>query len=398
LTEFWHLFAAATLCVWLLLLADSVRAFRAVTPLPPDAGGSGDGNTERHPLVSVIVTAKEEELHIADTIRHLLDQTYPRMEIIAINDRSRDKTGLRLEQLKEWSQGRDLFPIPLRVIHITHLPRGWLGKNHALYQGYLQARGKYLLFTDADVLFHPDTIRAAVTYMQQHEIDHLTLAPALISRSFPLQAFVHMFIFCLNLAFRPWRSNLDARKGTGMGIGAFNLITRNAYETIGTHKAIAMCPDDDLQLGKRVRQFGLRQRILLGSEWIRVKWYANLGEAIRGMEKNVFSGFGYRISLVIAALAAQWAFFLVPFVAVWWIGGWPRFWYMLSIAIMLALYVMHTRRFTGESGTDAVLFPINVLLFGYVIIRSVALILIRRGMYWRGTFYSVKELKKMRKP
>ena len=190
MNEFWHIFAAATLFVWLLLLVDSVRAFRVVTPLPPDTGESGNGTAERHPLVSVIVTAKEEELHIADTIRHLLNQTYPRMEIIAINDRSRDKTGLRLEQLKEWSQQRDRLSIPLRVIHLTTLPRGWLGKNHALYQGYLQAKGQYLLFTDADVLFHPDTIRAAVAYMKRHEVDHLTLAPALISRGFPLRAFV----------------------------------------------------------------------------------------------------------------------------------------------------------------------------------------------------------------
>src|SRR5690606_24790643 len=102
------------------------------------------------PLVSVIIAAKEEQENIQETIRHLMKQTYPRIEIIAVNDRSNDATGARMEALKAWSDKRPECGPTLRVIHITQLPQGWLGKNHALYQGYLQARGSYLLFTDAD--------------------------------------------------------------------------------------------------------------------------------------------------------------------------------------------------------------------------------------------------------
>ncbi|WP_213055581.1 glycosyltransferase, partial [Escherichia coli] len=110
------------------------------------------------PLVSIIIAAKEEESTIADTVKHLLDQTYPRIEIIAVNDRSRDSTGRKLDELRRWSENRGDLHIPVRIIHITSLPSGWIGKNHALYQGYAQARGKYLLFTDADVKFAPNTV------------------------------------------------------------------------------------------------------------------------------------------------------------------------------------------------------------------------------------------------
>ena len=92
------------------------------------------------PLVSVIVAGKEEEAAIASTLRGLLQQAYSRFELIAVNDRSEDRTGERMEEVKRWAQDNGLGHVPFQVVHVERLPEGWLGKNHALSVGAAAAR------------------------------------------------------------------------------------------------------------------------------------------------------------------------------------------------------------------------------------------------------------------
>lgn len=383
--------AAITLLYWLFMLIQMGVGLKLLNPLPPASGKPG-----KPPLVSIILAAKEEEKTIRETVQYLLQQDYSRFEIIAVNDRSQDSTGRKLEELRKWSESRPESRIPLTIIHITTLPEGWLGKNHALYQGYKQARGNYLLFTDADVKFQPGTIRDAIQYAEQEDADHVTMSPYMKSGSFWLQAFVHYFLFSLCLFIRPWRANLDHQHRHGMGIGAFNLIRRKAYEGIGTHKAFALRPDDDLQLGLRVKKAMYKQRFVTGNEHLEVEWYPNLKSAVLGLEKNLFSGFRYRFTYALAGVLGQLLFFFFPFIGLWIVPGWPGLAYILSAAIAIGLYMLSTRRMTGDSGREAIVFPITVCLLVYVLGRSVFLTLRRGGIYWRGTFYSLRELKKRR--
>lgn len=419
--EVWALVA---LGYWLFMLWDTVRSRKWMFSLPHSPGkvgfniektkgrgyreisvshtaaafmGAGNASADT-PLVSVIIAAKEEESSIADTVKHLLSQTYPKLEIIAVNDRSKDATGRRLDELRRWSESRDGITVPLRVIHITSLPSGWLGKNHALYQGYLQTRGKYLLFTDADVQFDPHTVADAVRYMQEQNADHLTLAPRIIARGFWLKAFVQYFFFTLSLFIRPWRVNDDLQHRHGMGVGAFNLITRRAYERIGTHEAIAMRPDDDLQLGRQVKRARLRQRLASGLRHISVEWYPSLGEAVRGLEKNIFSGFSYRISIAVLGVLGQLALFLFPFAGIVLASGWAAAVFALSVFLMLSVYFLLIRSIVGEGGIEVLVLPATVSLLCYIVIRSVWLTIRQGGIYWRGTFYSLKELRRMKDP
>ncbi|MDF2958430.1 MAG: nucleotide-diphospho-sugar transferase [Paenibacillus sp.] len=407
------LLAIFTLSYWIGMLRDTYRARGLMLRLPhtvkaesrsesvPDPALTGKASQQRIkaapelPLVSVIIAAKEEEASIAETVKHLLNQSYPRLEIIAVNDRSQDSTGRKLEELRKWSEGRQNLPVPLRIIHVTSLPAGWLGKNHALFQGYQQARGQFILFTDADVLFQPDTVSDAVHYMKEHSVDHLTLAPEMIVRGFWLRAFVQYFFFAFSLYIRPWRANIDSQHKHGMGVGAFNMMTRQAYERIGTHKAFALRPDDDLQLGIRVKQAGLRQRLASGRDHIAVEWYRSLGEAVRGLEKNVFSGFQYRLSFAALGVLGQLLMFFFPFAAIFILSGWPVWLYVCSIVILLTVYLQLIRFLTGHNGKEALVLPVTVCLLCYIVVRSVWLTVKQGGIYWRGTFYSLDELKKM---
>lgn len=389
--------ALLTLLYWAVMGFVSFRGLRRIDRLP--------SNVKPHretPYVSIIVAAKEEETSITETIRHLLNQDYERFEIIVINDRSEDRTGVKLEELKKWSLGKKGLEVSLKVIHITSLPQGWLGKNHALYQGYLQARGEYVLFTDADVMYKTSTVKDAVQYMLSQQVDHLTLAPNLAARRFWLRAFVHYFLFAFNLAVMPWRANNDTQHRAGVGIGAFNLISKKAYEAIGTHQAIALRPDDDLQLGMKVKQAGFKQRIALAPDHLQVEWYPSLTAAVRGLEKNLFAGLNYRISLVILAMAGQFLAFSFPFMAIWIFSGWIGWSYLVVVAMLLGTYLNHIRKMTPTAkinrmfAFEALVFPFTALLFIYVFVRSVFLAWKQKGIYWRGTFYSLKELKRTR--
>ena len=129
------------------------------------------------PLVSMIIPARDEGEKIDAALRSVLAVDYPNLEIIAVDDRSRDETGRVMDRLAAEDPR-------LRVIHIETLPDGWLGKNHAMHVAAQAARGEFLLFTDGDVMFAPDALRRAVAYAEHTRIDHLCLSPNLVPGSY----------------------------------------------------------------------------------------------------------------------------------------------------------------------------------------------------------------------
>lgn len=396
----WIAISFITFFGWLIAFPIFYRGWKQIQFLQAAPLDEKLPNGKPWPLVSVIIAAKEEEQQIQATIEQLLQQDYPRMEIIAVNDRSSDRTGVKLDELKSWLHRHPSSrSIPLRVIHVTHLPDHWLGKNHALYQGYLQARGSMILFTDADVNFHRRTLRDAVYYMEAQGIDHLTLFPKMIANTYWLRCFVHYFMFCLTIILRPWLSNHDDRHQDGIGVGAFNLLKRTAYEKIGTHRAFPMYPDDDLELGRRVKRNNLKQRVLVGSERIEVEWYTHLKEAVQGLEKNFFSGFSYRLAYASFAIIGQLLFFLLPFIGLFvWSSPFTFWLHLISACLLLTLYGFSLRKMgIPLQFLEFVCLPLHCLLLTYVLIRSVFLTIKRGGIIWRGTFYSLRDLKRMRR-
>ncbi|MDU0205893.1 glycosyltransferase family 2 protein [Paenibacillus sp. MAH-36] len=386
--------ALLTLLYWLYATVDVLKGLPNLRTLPKSPLTPF---SDKPPLVSVIIAAKEEETTIRETVKHLLSQNYPRLEIIAVNDRSRDATGVRLEELRKWSEGKQDIRTKLQIIHITHLPDGWLGKNHALYQGYLQARGQYLLFTDADILFAPGTITDAVTYMKEQDVHHLTLTPNMFARGALLKGFVHFFLFSFSLFVRPWRANIDNAKGPGIGIGAFNMVSRSAYEAIGMHKAIALRPDDDLQLGIFLKRAGYRQRVLSAKHLLQVEWYRSLKDAVIGLEKNLFSGFRYSYMVALLACLGQIGFFICPWLGLLFLWDWRGAVYAVAVILQIWLYRKLMSRLMSLRGDSAYLLPVSASLLVYTIVRSVWLTWKQGGIYWRGTFYSLRELKRSKR-
>lgn len=377
------LFLAIITCVfWLVVLIDAFIGMKKLESLEDVTVDS----THHTPLVSIIIAAKNEEKHIKASIETQLTQTYENIEWIVVNDRSTDETGTFMEELARKDSR-------VKVIHIEALPKGWLGKNHALYKGYLASKGEYLLFTDGDVYFKEDTVAKSLHYFIENNIDHLTLTPDMNVKPFWAKAFITFFLFGFSYFKRPWKANDDQSK-VAIGIGAFNMLSREAYEAVGTHKNIQMRPDDDLMLGVSVKKLGRKQRIVKGQTHLDVEWYSSLQEAMNGLEKNTFAGLFYSYSMVLFSLSGIFLSQVWPFLALFLTSGPTQLIYFLTVVLLFLVYQQTANVMAKGAVKYFIVFPFSALLFMYSIARATFLTIIRGGIIWRGTFYSIEELKK----
>ncbi|HXE95834.1 MAG TPA: glycosyltransferase family 2 protein [Dongiaceae bacterium] len=375
---FW--IAVVTLILYSLAALDlftgnrKVLALRDVSPHP----GS-------NPLrVSIIVPARNEQRNIREALQSLLELNYPDYELIVVDDRSEDDTGRILDEMAASSPR-------LKVIHIESLPQGWLGKNHALWLGSRRATGDLLLFTDADIIMEPTVLTRAVAFMAQHKLDHLAATPSMHMPTTFLSMFGASFIIYFSLFSRPWKAR-DAGSSFHIGIGAFNMVRSEVYRQTGGHETIRLRPDDDIKLGKIIKKNGFRQDVAYAPEFLKVEWYSSVSEVIHGLEKNAFSGADYNIPLILSGCLIHIMGSIWPFIAIFFTHGVVRGIY-IAIVCLITLIFADSARFHHSKGWYAVGYPLTTALFVFILLRTMLLNLVQGGIYWRGTFYSLKELK-----
>jgi hypothetical protein len=375
----------------LVLVLAAVTAFAVfATAVIFVRGGLSIPNLADHParvtgpLVSVIFAAKDEGPNIEPALRSMLKQSYEKLEFIAVNDRSMDDTGAVLDAQAAHDER-------IRVVHVTELPPGWLGKNHAVHVGAAMARGEYLLFTDADIIFERDAIARAVPFMEARNIDHLTVGPELDSPSALLELAVTYFTLGFVLLFKPWHAH-DPNRAEHVGIGAFNLVRTKLYRAFGGHERIALRPDDDIKLGRLVKLNGGRQMIANGLGVIRVQWYSSVMDLVRGLRKNTFAGMKYSLLITLGAVAMQLVVNIWPFIAVVTTTG-PARW--LNVGTSVMLIILLAAMSFGNRGRVwiAIGYPIAAAIFVFILIDSTWRTLRRGGIEWRGTFYPLAALK-----
>ncbi|WP_216828559.1 glycosyltransferase [Alkalihalobacterium elongatum] len=379
--------AIITCLFWFAVLVDATVGMRKLEKL--ETVKTNHLIKHNPPLVSIIVAARNEEKDIEGSLLSQLQQTYKNIEWIVVNDRSTDYTGEIIKNLST----KDAR---VQAIDIEQLDEGWLGKNHALYKGYLMSKGNYLLFTDADVYYKADTVEKALSYMISNKVDHLTLAPNMNVKRFWAKAFVTFFLFGFSYFKRPWKAN-DEKSKVAIGIGAFNLLKRDAYEEIGTHATIRERPDDDLMLGIQIKKAGRKQRFVSALEHLEVEWYATLKDAIIGLEKNAFAGLYYRYTMVLIAIGGVFISQLFPFLAVFFTDGITRTANLITILLLFLLYQQTANVMAKNALKYFLVFPITTILFMYCIIRATFLTVVRGGIVWRGTHYPLAQLRKQNK-
>ena len=349
----------------------------AVPPLPESS----------LPSLSIIASARNEARRVESAARSLLAQDYPGAAVRIVDDRSTDETGAILDRLASEHPR-------LQVDHVDVLPAGWIGKSHALACAASRERAEWLLFTDGDVLLAPDAARRAVSLGVREGADHVAVGPDLLVESIGEAAFVAYFVIMFYVTTRPWDAE-RAHSNAYIGIGAFNLVRREAYERAGGHEKIRFELVDDLALGKILKRSGARQLFAHHGGRVRAKWHEGARGLIRGVEKNAFASMGYRPDFTAAAVLGQLAIALMPLGGLLLPGALPKL-LALSAWPGITLAYITASRSVRVTPWHALLMPLGGLLFAYAILRSALVTLRRGGVDWRGTFYPLRELRRGR--
>jgi glycosyltransferase involved in cell wall biosynthesis len=334
------------------------------------------------PPLAIIIAVRNEEEDLEKALQSVCHINYTNHRVIVVNDRSTDRTA-------EILQGFSLQYQQLRVTTINTLPDGWLGKNNALYQGYLSSTEEWILFADADIVFHPDAINKAVGYAVKQQLDHLTILPELISRSAILNSVFATLSIMLMTAMKPWEAKNPKSKASS-GIGAFNLVRRTGYEKMGTHVRIKLRPDDDLQLGQIMKKEGLRQDVLAGKGYVCLEWYKNLGELGRGVQKNSFAVANYSFAKAIFNVLNMLLTVALPMPLMFIFGDTAI---RIMAGIMLAFHIIYMVIVPPNKWWYAFMIPFSAFFLAWHFLKASITTVVRGGIYWRESFYSLKMLK-----
>jgi glycosyltransferase involved in cell wall biosynthesis len=377
---FFSFLAGATLLFWLGVAVEVMRGnrrMRRLARLDPPAPAVW-------PRVSVIFAARNEGGTVGAAVPTMLALDYPGLEVIAVNDRSEDDTGAVLEKIAATDPR-------LRVAHVAVLPPGWLGKNHALHHAAARATGEWILFTDADIHFHPAALRRAIAHAEAQSLDQLSAIPELHGHGPLLGLCVSAFGLLFAMFIFAWRIP-DPRSRAHGGIGAFNLVRTSTYRKLGGHEPLRLRPDDDVKLGKLFKRHGARCEMMHGAGALSVAWYPSTRAMILGLTKNAFAALDYRVALTLGVVIFQWVFFQWPFLALFLVSG-PAWWLNLAVVAVLLGVAADAARFTGGAWWHAFTLPLGVAVLSYVTLRSLIVTHWTRGITWRGTHYPLRELK-----
>ena len=235
------------------------------------------------PGLSIVIAARDEAENLGPALESLLNLDYPDLEIVFVDDRSRDRTReIALAQKERHPQGERL-----KVLRCEELPEGWLGKVHALHLGVKASTRELILHTDADVVYGKESLRRAVSAQRVLDCHHLVVAPRMATKGFWEPVLVTFFLLMFAVRFRPGKAHL--RKDSYVGMGAFNLLTRSSLEDCDYLEPLRLQVIEDVHLGRLVKSQGKRQYCVLGQDQIEVRWFEGLWGCIKGLEKNSYA-------------------------------------------------------------------------------------------------------------
>jgi glycosyltransferase involved in cell wall biosynthesis len=378
---FWTIFFGLIAFFW-LTYGLKVAYGAARLPWLKDYGPAADLNC---PKVSVIFAARDEQEKLPAALATLVAIDYSDLEIVAVDDRSSDATG---QILDDFSANHP----QLKVVHIRELPKGWLGKPHALQRGYEVSTGELLVFTDADVNFKPDALRRVVALFRARSLDHLALLGDVERSGFWDTVLLTFFGMGFQLATDPYKvSNPNSR--SYVGVGAFQMLRRTTYETSGTHRRLAMEVVDDMKLGKLVKLAGFRSGVAVAQNYVSVAWHLGLGNLVRGVEKNFFAGAQFRVPVAAAQITALLVMNVFPFAGLLFGHGWVRALAAISVLIPLCFHLA-VDVVMRVSPIYCLTLPMGATIFAYMVLRSTIITLSQGGIVWRDTFYPLDELRR----
>ncbi|MCA9581734.1 MAG: glycosyltransferase [Myxococcales bacterium] len=337
------------------------------------------------PTLSVVMPACNEP-DLGKALSAHLRTDYPNVEWIVVNDRSTDGTGEVAERMASMDPR-------VRVIHVRTLPEGWLGKTHALQRGIEAATGEWVLFADADVKATPDTLGRAIAYAENRDLDFLTAIPRLEATTPLLDAMCLSAMRQVLAGCRIWAVS-NPRSDAILGIGAFSLFRRTAYNSTPGMEWLRLEVADDLGLAYMLKSSGARCGVVLGKDNLSLTFYESLRALAGHMDKSAFAIVGrfsffraLNMSLLLLAISlGPLLGLLLPSAP--WVGP------LSAVALVLGYGTAFVgARWMGSPLITTFLFPFaDIALAGFTVYAA-ARGAKRGGILWRGTFYPTALLR-----
>ncbi len=351
-------------------------------PVPPPSNG---------PLISFCVPARNEERNIRTCIEALLAQTYPRIEIIVLDDRSTDATPHILEDLS--SDPR------VRVLQGKELPEGWAGKPHALVQAAAASRGEWLCFVDADTFLAPEALAACYQTAVETHADMFSMLTRQVTGTFWERVVMPMVMTALSVGFPPREVNNPKRR-IAVANGQFILIKRSVYDELGGHERLKDRIVEDKALAELVKWSGHRLVLADGRDIARTRMYTSFPEMWEGWTKNIYLGLRDQPQLIL--IGAFGGFLLVLsalFLPVWPLLG--LLWYLdggggpalavIAEALLTWAVLLYARAAVAHAMRIprwyALTLPLGAGIFATMMIVSAWKVISGRGVTWRGRHY-----------
>ena len=363
--------------------------FRGLRAEARMAGALKECAVESLPFVSVIVPAKDEALHIAETVRSVLASDYADFELILVNDRSSDKT---LEIIESFARDDSR----IRVLSIESLPEGWTGKTHALYRAAEQAEGDVLVFTDADALWSPDALKRTLKIFLASRLDMLSLFPRFTVRGFCENVVYPHLAFGLSY-FYPLPEVNDPAKSAALACGFFIVIRKQTYVEAGTWKRFRGEVTEDVALSKTVKANGGRLMIMRDGPRVRTRSFEGLPDICRFWKRTLYGALEKSIPRI-AHLLANYVvlfilsmFFVLALVTVA-LGGRTGVelaalavtgFGTLGVIVPLVVFL----RQEGASWTWALAAPVGLAISAWIAFIALVAIVSDTGIEWRGSRY-----------
>lgn len=370
-------FAAFAALAW-SATAVGHRLDRRFVPRPAVEPPLTDG-----PLVSVVMPARNEAADIGAAVQSHLDQTYPRIEVIVVDDGSDDATA----DVARAAGGGDTR---LRVIDGLPLPDGWVGKSWACHQGAAEAFGDWLLFSDADVVHEPETLARCLALALRLDRGGLTLAPRIEMGTVAERVVLPAAAYIISAVMAPGPLARWQRSPVTMAAGAYLLIRKDVYDGLGGHAGIGHHMVDDLALAREVKRRGGLLVPADGTDLIHLRMYRGTRAMWAGWRKNAAFASPRGITRGLAPSGLLGALALAPTVAT--VRGAATRDRRLSAlgATALAAQLWAQRQAGGIAPTPrryAVTMPLGTLFMATVAARGAVDRLTGRGPVWRGRRY-----------
>jgi chlorobactene glucosyltransferase len=376
-SDYWLISAWIIFAIWLIGLIWTVYCLRKRPLL--------DIFEKKVPMVaevfvSIIVPVRNEAHRVLEkSLSSILNQSYKNYELVVLNDCSTDETEEILRKLQA-------FNAKLKVINGRQTPDGWLGKPYALQQAFQHSQGKWILTTDADIIFSPEALQTALNYAEENKLDALTLMPKQICASFWEKLFMPVFFwFCLLI--KPLHRANHPRLKTSFGSGNFFMLRRKVLEKTGGFSTIKNEITEDLKLAEIIKERGFRLRAEYAPNLIRTRMYMGFSEIWEGFTKNLFPAL--KFSLPKTIIASFWIFVLgvLPFFLLLTTLFYENLLFFIPLfsAYLLQVFVFFLiQREMSQNFFYAFLVPLGLLMFLAILMNSALRVRGGKGVTWKG--------------